>query len=224
MIYGYARISTNKQSIDRQIRNIQKDCPKAIILTEVYTGTKTDRPQWQKLLKTVKCGDTIIFDSVSRMSRNAEEGFRQYREFYDNGIALRFIKEPYINTATFKTATETAIQMTGTSVDIILEAINRYLFTIAEEQIKIAFEQSQKEVDDLHQRTAEGIMTARLNGKQIGNKLGSHRDTKKGAQIKEAIKKYSRDFGGALTDEDVMKIVGASRNTYYKYKREMKIA
>lgn len=117
-----------------------------------------------------------------------------------------------------------AIPMTGTNIDYILQGINQYLLELVKEQIKIAFEQSQKEVDDLHQRTAEGIMTARLNGKQIGNKMGSHRETKRGTQIKEAIKKYSRDFGGTLIDEDVMKLIGASRNTYYKYKREMKIA
>ena len=67
--------------------------------------------------------------------------------------------------------------MTGTNIDYILKGINQYLLELVKEQIRIAFEQSQKEVDDLHQRTAEGIMTARLNGKQIGNKLGSHRDT-----------------------------------------------
>ena len=75
-LYGYCRISTKKQSIDRQIRNIKKEYPSAIILTEEYTGTKLDRPEWSKLYKNIKAGDTIIFDEVSRMSRNAEEGFK----------------------------------------------------------------------------------------------------------------------------------------------------
>ena len=76
MRYGYCRISTKQQSIDRQIRNIKKEYPDAVILQEAYTGTTTDRPEWNKLYKAVKDGDIIIFDSVSRMSRDAAEGFK----------------------------------------------------------------------------------------------------------------------------------------------------
>ena len=63
--------------------------------------------------------------------------------------------------------------MSGTNVDFTLEGVNKYLMSLAKEQIRLAFEQSEKEVQDLHQRTKEGIETARLNGKQIGQKQGS---------------------------------------------------
>lgn len=225
-VYGYCRISRKTQKIDRQIRNISEayNGQQIHFVTEAYTGTTTDRPEWNKLYKAVKDGDTIVFDSVSRMSRNADEGFNAYEELFNRGVNLVFLKEPHISTDTYKSAMKNAIPLTGTNIDYILKGVNQYLLELVKEQIKIAFEQSQKEVDDLHQRTAEGIMTARLNGKQIGNKMGSHRETKKGAQIREAIKKYSRDFGGTLIDEDVMKLIGASRNTYYKYKRMLKTA
>lgn len=65
---------------------------------------------------------------------------------------------------------------------------------LAKEQIRLAFEQSEKEVLDLHQRTKEGIETARLNGKQIGQKQGAKLDTKKSKAAKEIIKRYSKDF------------------------------
>ena len=71
-IYGYARISTAKQSIERQIRNIEREYPGAIIVQESYTGIKFDRKEWKKLFTKVKAGDILVFDSVSRMSRNAE--------------------------------------------------------------------------------------------------------------------------------------------------------
>lgn len=100
--YGYCRISTRQQSIDRQIRNIKKIYNGAIIVTESYTGTTTDRPEWKKLYKKLQTGDTIIFDSVSRMSRNADEGFALYEKLYNNGIELVFLKEPHINTSTYK--------------------------------------------------------------------------------------------------------------------------
>lgn len=109
-----------------------------------------------------------------------------------------FLKEPHINTDTYKAALEKNITLTGNSVDYILEGVNKYLMALAKEQIRLAFEQSEKEVQDLHQRTKEGIETARLNGKQIGQKQGAKLDTKKSKAAKEIIKRYSKDFDGQL--------------------------
>ena len=223
MIFGYCRISTDRQNIERQIRNIKKAYPDAIIKQEVYTGTKTDgRKVFEQLLKIVRSGDTIVFDSVSRMSRNAEIGFQVYQELYDKGIELVFLKEPHINTETYKKALSNNIEMTGTKTDIILKAINEYLMELAKEQIIIAFEQSEKEVSDLHQRTKEGIETARRKGKQIGRKRGASITTKKSLKAKQDILKFSRDFNGTLTDVDCMRMIGIARNTYYRYKAELK--
>lgn len=222
MIYGYCRISTNKQNIERQVRNIRREYPNAKIIKEIYTGTKTDRIEFNKLLKVIKQGDTIVFDSVSRMSRNAEEGFNLYQELFNKGIELVFIKEQHINTETYKKALNNNLEFTGTNIDFILDGINKYLLALAKEQIKLAFEQSEKEVQDLHQRTKEGIQTARLNGKQIGQKAGIKLVTKKSIKAKEDIKKYSKDFNGSLADVDVMKLLGISRNSFYKYKKELK--
>ena len=191
-------------------------------ITEAYSGTTINRPEWNKLYKKVKAGDMIIFDSVSRMSRNADDGFSLYEELYNKGVELVFLKEPHIDTATYKKALKNNVSMTGTNVDYILEGVNKYLMSLAKEQIRIAFEQSEKEVEDLHQRTREGIATARLNGKQIGQKQGAKLTTKKSIEAKKQIKKYSKDFDGQFTDVDCMHIIGIARNTYYKYKREMK--
>lgn len=222
MIYGYTRISTGTQNIERQIRNIRKAYPTAKIIQEVYTGTKTEgRKEFEKLLRIVNKGDTIVFDSVSRMSRNAEIGFEIYQKLYSDGIELVFLKEPHINTMTYKKALSNNIQMTGTKTDIILKAVNEYLMELAKEQILIAFEQSEKEVQDLHQRTKEGIETARLKGKQIGRKAGTKLDTKKSKNTKPLIKKYSKFFDGTLKDKEVIKLLGIAPNTYYKYKREL---
>lgn len=218
--YGYVRISTVKQSIERQIRNIKDQYPDAIVVTDEYTGTRLDRPGWTKLYKTVKSGDTIIFDEVSRMSRDADEGFAVYEDLYRRGVNLIFIKEPHINTETYKKAIESGVQMTGTNVDYILEGINKYLLSLAKEQIKLAFSQAEKEVEYLHQRTREGIETARMNGKQIGQVKGSKLTTKKSVKAKEIIRKHSKDFSGTLSDPEVIKLIGCSRNSYYKYKRE----
>lgn len=221
-IYGYCRISTKKQSIERQIRNIKAVYPDAIILQEAYTGTTLNRTEWNKLYKKIKANDTIVFDSVSRMSRNAEEGFSLYEELFDKGVNLIFLKEPHINTDTYKKAMQSNINMTGTNVDFILEGVNKYLMALAKEQIRLAFEQSEKEVQDLHQRTREGIVTARLNGKQIGQKQGAKLTTKKSIDAKKQIQKHSKDFDGTLSDVDCIKLTGLAKNTYYKYKKELR--
>jgi len=219
--YGYVRISTVKQSIERQIRNIKDQYPDAVIVTDEYTGTKLDRPGWTKLYKAVKEGDTIVFDEVSRMSRDADEGFAVYEDLYRRGVNLIFIKEPHINTETYKKAIESGVQMTGTNVDYILEGINKYLLSLAKEQIKLAFSQAEKEVEYLHQRTREGIETARMNGKQIGQVKGSKLTTKKSVAAKKIIVSRSKSFCGTLDDDEVIKLAGISRNTFYKYKREL---
>ena len=221
-IYGYCRISTAKQSIDRQRRNIKAAWPEAILVEEVYTGTKiAGRERWKRLVSMVKSGDTIVFDSVSRMSRNADEGIAQYFDFFDAGVNLVFLKEPYINTDTYRQAMQSTVPMTGTDVDLILTGINQYLLRLAQEQIRIAFDQSEKEVADLHQRTKEGIETARLNGKQIGMQQGRKLVTQKSVVAKQIIQQHCKDFGGSLTDGQTMILAGCSRNSYFKYKREL---
>ena len=221
-VYGYVRISTKKQSIERQIRNILREYPNAHIVEEVFTGTTTDRKEFNKLLARVKQGDVIVFDSVSRMSRSASEGVDLYSKLYSEGVELVFLKERHIDTYTYKKALKNQLELTNSTVDYILEGVNKYLMALAEEQIRIAFEQSEKEVLDLQQRTREGIETARLNGKQIGLIKGTKLTTKKSIEAKEIILKHSKAFGGTLSNPDVMKLAGISRNSFYKYKRELK--
>jgi len=175
-IYGYCRISTPKQNIERQIRNILKEFPDAIIVRETFTGAKFQgRKELDKLLRVIQTGDTIIFDSVSRMSRNADDGFALYKQLYNQVVNLVFLKEPHINTETYKkTLHEKNFSLNLDSGDeaadklmkSILDALNDYVITLVSTQIQLAFIQSQKEIDDLHQRTREGIETARRNGKQ----------------------------------------------------------
>ena len=222
MQYGYCRISRPKQSIERQIRNIKAAYPEAVIVQEVYTRMRIERKEWSKLYKKVKAGDTIIFDSVSRMSGDAVDGFTAYEDLYERGVSLVFLKEPHINTGTYKKALESNVPLTGNSVDLILTGINRYLLELAKEQIRLAFVQSEKEVADLHQRTKEGIEMARLNGKQIGRQRGAAIVTKKSIEAKKTIRKHSKDFDGSLTDAELLRLTGLARNTYYKYKREMR--
>ncbi len=236
-VYGYCRVSTKNQSVERQRRNIKELYPDAILIEEKFSGAKFDgRKEWKKLYNTVlkeACKDdieiTIIFDSVSRMSRNAEEGFQIYEELYNLGVSLVFLKEPQINTDNYRSAlSSNQIPMTGTDVDILLEAVKKYLMILAKKQIQLSFEQAEKELNDIHQRIKEGLETAKLNGKQIGRVTGRKYVTKKSTEIKKIILKNSKTFNDGIGMSDIKLIqfinggnLKISRNSYYKYKREL---
>ena len=223
MIYGYCRVSTPKQNIDRQIRNILALYPEAKLIKEEYTGSTKYRPKWTNLYNRLKSGDIVVFDSVSRMSRNADDGLQLYQDLYNKGVELVFIKEPYINTSTYRNEINNKhIERVGNEVDIIISAVEEFLQELVKKQVRIAFEQAEKEVQDLRQRTREGLETARQNGKQIGNIKGVKLQTKKSIQAKEVIKKHSKAFGGSLNDIECIALLGIARNSYYKYKRELK--
>ena len=221
-IYGYARISRPTQKIERQIQNIIREYPNVSIKQEAYTGTKIEgRKEFKKLLDNVKAGDTIVFDSVSRMSRNADDGVKTYFELFEKGVKLIFLKEHYIDTDVYAENLKDKIELQGTDEDEIFKGLNNYFRKLAERQIRIAFEQAQKEVDDLHVRTSEGMREAKRKGKQIGQVAGATLNVKKKEPIKAEIKAKSKDFEGTYTDKDLMKVLGIARNTYYKYKKEL---
>ncbi len=230
-VYGYCRISRKTQNIERQERNIKAVYPTAHIVKEAFTGTKiVGRKELDKLLKVLKAGDSIVFDSASRMSRNEAEAIELYEDLFNKDINLIFLKEPHINSEVYKKALENQIEVnlntgnkaTDDFIGGIIDALNKYTIELAKEQIRIVFAQAQKEVEDLHQRTAEGLVTAKLNGKQIGQPKGAKLTTKKSVEAKEVIRKHSVDFDGSLSDADCMKLAGISRNSFYKYKREIR--
>ncbi len=227
-VYGYCRVSTPTQNLERQARNILKEYPDAVLYREAFTGTTMDRPEWKRLMKRVKSGDCIVFDSASRMARTADEGVSVYRECLNSGIELVFLKEHHIDTEVFRKAKEQAKIPTVTVEDKatdklingIIESVNCFMMELVDQQMRVAFQEAEKEVTDLKQRTREGIETARLNGKKkIGRQHGDYVKTRKEAQIVPKIMKLSRDFGGSLTDTECIELLGIARNTYYKYKK-----
>lgn len=157
------------------------------------------------------------------MSRTADEGVQIYFELYENGIQLIFLKVHYIDTDIYAENMKDKIELQGTDEDEIYKGLNNYFRKLAERQIRIAFEQAEKEGQDLHQRTKEGIETARLNGKQIGRQKGRKYVSQKEKNAMEIIQKHSKDFGGTLTDKECIALSKISRNSYYKYKNNIRL-
>lgn len=237
-IYGYVRVSTKTQRLDRQINNINKWAGdrKIIYYKEKYTGTKLDRPQFQAMLNKLKSGDAVVFDSVSRMSRTAEDGYNLYMELMGRGIELIFLNEPHINTSVYKSMQQKQLKIAGIEnksaeklVNAILEALATFQNEQTAEQIRIAFEQAEKEVIDLHKRISDGISATKEKNKQlpkeerkqIGREKDRKYETKKSKEIKEKMSKHLSTFGGLMSDKEFIETYKIGRNAFYKYKREL---
>lgn len=222
-VYGYCRVSTKQQKIERQEENIKRKYPDAILYKEAFTGTKIQgRKELDKILRKINAGDTIVFDEVSRMSRNAEEGFNLYQELFQKGVNLIFIKEPHINTDTFRDSLNNGLELTGNDVaDIYIEATNKVLMILAKKQIQYAFEQAQKEVEYLHARTKEGMAKAKDDGRIAGRRSGDKIETQKAKRAKQIILKHNIAFGGTLCNEETWRLAGVSKMTFYKYRKEL---
>lgn len=227
-IYGYCRVSTMSQNIDRQIKNIKSFDSNAIIYEEKQSGKDIEnRTIFKKLLSKVKKGDTIIFDEVSRMSRNADEGFNLYMELTKKGISLIFLKERHIDTDEYKRRTDKHLKRVESENKKMDKLINGILTLIEEfeqenlkDNIRLAFEQAEHERLFLIKRVKEGKAES---SKPQGRPKGSpNKNTQTAESIKTKIKELSKDFNGNFSDAKIMReYIKISRNTYYKYKKEL---
>lgn len=95
MIYGYARVSTKGQakdgnSLESQIETL-KDNGAVEIYSDSFTGTKTDRPEFNKLLSKLKLGDTLIVTKLDRFARSMTQGSELVNKLIDKGIKVNIL-------------------------------------------------------------------------------------------------------------------------------------
>lgn len=232
MIVGYARVSTPKQKLRRQIDNLKAAYPDIVVITEVFTGSTDNRPKWKKLMRQCRAGivEKLVFDEVSRFSRNAEEAIVEYKELYNLGIELEFLKEPHINSKIYRDATERKIEIategmdeeTAQLINTVIGGLNDYLMSVAEKQIYLAFEHAQKEREFLAKRTSEGLKQAKLMGSKVGRQPGQKLITHKKKRAKRIIRKHYILFGGSLTATQCFTLAQITKSTFYRYLDEMR--
>ncbi len=235
IVIGIARKSRKTQNIQRQVRNILAQYPNARIVKITHCGaTVIGYKEFENVINEVKAGKPnkkykLVFDSASRMSRDSDGGCKLYEELFNCNVCIEFLKEPHINTEVYKKVRDNQINIqvstgnkaTDEFMNAIIEAINKYTIELAKEQIKKVFDQAQKELEDLHIRTAEGLVTAKEEGKRVGLPKGTKLTTKKKEKAKEIILKHSKTFNGTLDDTECILLAGVCRNSYYTYKKEL---
>lgn len=151
MKIGYARVSTQEQNLDRQIDGLKaKGCEK--IFQEKMTGTRADRPEYKRMLETLREGDTLIVDSFSRLSRSTKDLLDVVDQLNKQGINLVSIKEQLDTTTA-----------TGKMMLTMLSALSQF------------------ERDLIAERTADGLKAARARGRMGGRPKAGDEKTKKQA-------------------------------------------
>ena len=231
---AYIRVSTKKQNPKRQYDNIASyAADNGLTVNKYYedkfTGKEFSRPEFDKLRARVdreieKGNDvTIIFDSVSRMSRTAEDGIKQYFDWYDRNVNLVFLHEMAINTEAYNNGINNfnGIKSDDKKVNLTMQFVRDLVKMIATEQIEKAFEQAEKEGRDIKSRVVEGLNASDKKGGRPAPKDGERIETNKAREAKAFILKKSKRYNGTLNDTDTMKLAGISRPSFYKYLREI---
>lgn len=187
--FAYIRVSDKDQNEDRQVATMKKEgIDDRDVFIEKMSGKNFERPKYQLLKQLVREGDEIVFDSITRMGRSMNETLKEYEWFVENGIHLKFIKEPMINTS-------------NEQDDIIKQAIQRVILTVL-----AAF--AEKERIDTKIRQAEGIQAAREKGKHLGRP--------KAVITPEFKIAYKQWLNKEITAVDAMKKANVSKTTFYR--------
>ncbi|WP_042224129.1 recombinase family protein [Oceanobacillus manasiensis] len=200
--FGYIRVSSKEQNEARQVHTMQElGVHERDIYVDKASGKNTDRPKYQALKSVLRQGDTVIFDSITRMSRSMDDTKDEYKWFVDHGISLQFVHEPMLNTVA-----------TDENGDVLQRAISDIILTLLS-----AF--AEKERLDIRQRQAEGIRTAKQKGKHLGRPKVSFNTLP--ADQKEVFKaQYRRWKDGEQTAVQTMENVDMKKTTFYKIVKE----
>lgn len=186
--YSYVRVSSIDQNESRQIASMKKlGVEKENVFIDKMSGKNTDRPQYQVLKEKAVEGDTIIFDSITRLSRNYYDIKDEYQYYLKLGVFLEFIKEPMLNTPKEKVNDIVQVAL----ADIILSLLSAF---------------AQKEREDIKIRQTEGIAIAKAEGKFKGRKTKLIEGGKEEQRMKAIIEAYKK--GKSIKDIRITYKVG----------------
>ncbi|MEC3334851.1 recombinase family protein [Bacillus cereus] len=190
--FGYVRVSSKDQNEERQIINLKNiGIDERDIFIDKQSGKTMDRENYQYMKKFARTGDTIVFDSLTRLGRTMVDILDEFRYYEEHKINLQFLKEPFINVTYNGDATN----------DVIQSAIQKATATILS-----AF--AEKERVDTNKRQAEGIAAAQAQGKHLGRPQ---------TQItQEFIDAYNEWKKGKITARNAMKKSNIPSTTFYR--------
>ena len=195
MDYGYARVSTKEQNEQRQIIALtQFGLSEKCIYVDKQSGRDFERPQYRRLVRKLKDGDTLVVKSIDRLGRNYEEILEQWRIITkEKGAAIVVLDMPLLDTRRSRDLTGTLI------ADIVLQLLS-YV--------------AQTEREFIRQRQAEGIAAAKARGVHFGRK-----PLPVPTKFPEVLDRWKR---GAISSRTAGSLLGVSQTTFLKWCRRWK--
>lgn len=150
-------------------------------------------------------GDILICGSVDELvdtEADIDQIVKEYMSIFCKGVELVFDKSTQCNSLFIKTL----IEKNDDFKQVLRKCVINYM--------------NQRDIEIKYSR--KHMITAKANGNKVGIKKGTKLITKKSIEMKERIKKLSKDFGGDKTDEELIKELGIARNSYYRYKKDLR--
>ena len=204
---AYHRTSTRDQHLDRGVAEISKYCEenniplyKNKVYTDQMTGKNFNRPRYQMLKEEIlECGDTLIVSELDRLGRNKETTLRELKFFHDNNIRVMILEIP-----------TTLQDLTGREngmATMILETINNMLIELYAAMAQVELEKKEK-------RQREGIQAKKDRGE-----WHDYGRPKK-MQLADFSKEYEAVVNGTVKPFELMRRLGLSKPTFYRYKKE----
>ena len=195
-IYGYVRVSTQHQCEDRQLAamreyGISENC----IVVEKQSGKDFDRPQYQRLLRRLRAGDTLVVQSIDRLGRSYAEIQEQWRFISkEQGVAIVVLDMPLLNT---REHTELVGQLIS---DLVLQLLSFV---------------AQTERENIRERQRAGIDAAKARGVRFGRPRADFPEN-----YVETVRAWRRGEFNAL---EASRRLGVSRCTFFNRVRELEV-
>ena len=207
MYYGYHRVSTKDQNLDRGIKGIedfckQKNYPLQKIFLDKVSGKSFDRPRYTVLKEDVlREGDTLILYELDRLGRNKKEIIDELRYYEDHNIRVMFLDIP--------TSTIDLSEESDSMNKLITDTINKVV-------IEIYAMQAETELQRKEKRQREGIEAKKARGEW--DDYGRHRVM----TPEEFAKQYEKVEQGKIGSLELMRQLKMKKSTYFKYVNEYK--
>lgn len=194
MIYGYCRVSTKNQSLQRQIDSLLKyGVNSRFIFCEKYSGRNLDREILNELLDIIRPGDTLVIKEIDRLGRNRKEIKELILYFIKNNIELVCLDMPYLK-------------------EFIIDKIKGsegFLEIMANALLDVILEVAEQERRKIINRTTEGRQRAISEGVQFGRK--------KKISIEKFKEYYEKFKMREMQANEIQKELGLSKQGYYNY-------
>ena len=194
--YGYIRVSSKDQNIDRQLIALQEyGIQGKNIFIDKLSGKDFERPQYRRMIKKIKPGDTLVIKSIDRLGRNYDEILEQWRHITkEKQAAIVVLDMPLLDTRQGRDLTGTLI------ADIVLQLLS-YV--------------AQTEREFIRQRQAEGIAAAKAKGINLGRRPK--------AKPQNFRNVYCRWHNGEISARNAAIQLGTTHQTFLKWAREAEI-